>query len=229
MAWDYTLSDLVMFTPEVYLRLFIRLNEAVWPLQLLALAAGVAIPLLLTRRALMARKLAIALLAMAWVSCGLGFMGHFYAPINWPVAYFGYAFVAQALLTAAVTGIWQPPARWSPRGPRGSGLLALWVLMLLVLPGLTMAAASDVRALAIFGLTPDLTVLGAILVSTLSPRKLRWILLLIPALWCGFSALTLLALDMLFPVLVPLAGLLAILVAVFLPDAGRAAPWQSGN
>ncbi|MBS3803055.1 MAG: hypothetical protein KGY54_00780 [Oleiphilaceae bacterium] len=216
---EYALSDLIMFTPEVYLRLFIRFNEAVWPVQLLALAAGVAIPVLLTRQSMMARKLAVALLSLAWIACGFGFMGNFYAPINWPVAYFGYAFAGQALLIAAVAGAWQPPVRWSPVGQRGKALIALWLLMLLVLPWLTVAAASDGRALPFFALTPDLTVLGSILATTLVPRAVRWLLLLIPIVWCGFSALTLLALGLPFPIIVPLAGLLAAAVAFFLPDA----------
>jgi hypothetical protein len=221
MTWDYALSDLVMFTPEVYLRLFVRFNEAVWPLQLLVLAAGVAIPLLLTRQRLMARKLAVALLALAWVACAFGFVGNFYAPINWPAAWFGHAFVAQAMVIGAIAGIWQSPARWQPKSRRGSSLMAVWLLMLLVLPWLTMAAAGDVRALALFGLTPDLTALGSILLSALVSRSVRWVLLLIPALWCGFSTLTLWALDMLFPVIVPLVGLLAAVVIAFLPDDGK--------
>ncbi|MDX1634910.1 MAG: DUF6064 family protein [Marinobacter sp.] len=218
MTWDYALSDLVMFTPEVYLRLFVRFNEAVWPLQLVALVAGLAIPLLLTRATVLARKLAVALLALAWIFTGLGFTAEYYAPINWPVTYFGYAFVAQAMVTAAVAGAWRPPARLAPAQGRGRLLLVLWALVLLVLPWLTPATAGEASAIALFGLTPDVTATGSLLLAPLLTRAWRWLLVLLPLLWCLFSLLTLYTLGLALAMLVPLAGILLALVVLPLPD-----------
>lgn len=217
-ASDYALSDLLMFTSEVYLRLFIRFNEAAWPLQLLALAAGLAIPLLLTQGFPLARRLAMMLLALAWVATGLGFMGNFYAPINWPVYWFGFAFVAQAMLIGAVAGFFYLPDRISLTGGRGPWLIGLWMLGLLGLPWLTVAATGELAALALFGMTPDVTAAVSIAALILVPRRIRWLLLVIPLLWCAFSAVTLYALGTTGPMLVPLAGLVLGVVAVFLRD-----------
>lgn len=45
--WTYTLSDFLMFSPQVYYRLFELYNRALWPTQLLTVGAGVAILYLL--------------------------------------------------------------------------------------------------------------------------------------------------------------------------------------
>ncbi len=218
MPWDYALSDLVMFTPEVYLRLFVRFNEAVWPMQLVALVAGLAIPILLTRPTVLARKLAVVLLALAWIVTGLGFMAEYYAPINWPVSYFAYAFVAQAMVLAAVAGVWQPPVRLAPGHGPGGTLLGLWLLVLVVLPWLTVAATGELAALALFGLTPDLTATGSLLLAPLLPRARRWLVILLPLVWCLFSLLTLYTLDLTLALLVPLGGVVLGLVMLALPD-----------
>lgn len=221
MAWDYALSDLVMFTPEVYLRLFVRFNEAVWPLQLVALVAGLAIPILLTRPTVLARKLAVVLMALAWIFTGLGFMEEYYAPINWPVTYFAYAFVAQAMALAAVAGVWQPPVRLVPGHGPGGTLLGLWLLVLVALPWLTAAAAGELAGLALFGLTPDLTTTGSLLLAPLLPRVWRWLLVLLPLGWCLFSLLTLYTLDLTLAMLVPLGGVILALVVLVLPNPDR--------
>lgn len=217
-ATGYSLSDLLMFTPEVYLRLFVRFNEAVWPLQLLALAAGLAIPVLLTQRFPLARRLAVMLLALAWIATGLGFMGNFYAPINWPVGYFGFAFVAQAMLVGAVAGFFYLPDRISLRAGRGPWLIGFWLASLLGLPWLTVLATGQLAGLAVFGMTPDVTATASVAALVLLPRRLRWLLLVIPLVWCLFSTATLYALNMQVPMLVPLAGVVMGIVAVFLRD-----------
>lgn len=221
MVWDYSLADLVMFTPEVYLRLFVRFNEAAWPLQAVALVAGLAVPLLLTRAAVLARKLAVALMALGWIFTGLGFMQAYYAPINWPVTYFAYGFVAQAMLLAAVAGVWHPPAPLLPGQGYGRGLLVLWGLVLVVLPWLTVAAAGEPGALALTGTTPDLTAVASLLLTALLPRAWRWPVVLLPLGWCLFSLLTLYTLELFVAMLVPLVGVVLAVVTVAMPDPGQ--------
>lgn len=221
MAWNYALSDLVMFTPEVYLRLFVRFNDALWPLQLVAIVAGLGIPTLLMRPNLLARKVGVAVVALAWIFTGLGFMEEYYAPINWPVTYFAYAFVAQAMVVAAVAGAWQPPRRMAPERSRGRTLLVLWALVLVALPWLTVLSAGDSRALALYGLTPDLTAVGSLLLAPLLARAWRWLVVILPLAWCLFSLATLYTLGLVLPMLVPLAGVALALVVLALPDPAR--------
>ena len=55
--WTYRLSDLLLFSPQTYYRLFELYNAAIWPAQVLAIALGLAVvalgrphPLILIRR-----------------------------------------------------------------------------------------------------------------------------------------------------------------------------------
>ena len=47
--WAYQPSDLLMFSPQTYYRLFELYNAGLWPAQILTLAAGVAIAILMVR------------------------------------------------------------------------------------------------------------------------------------------------------------------------------------
>lgn len=218
MRWDYSLADLIMFTPEVYLRLFSRFNEAAWPLHLLALLGGLAIPFLLSRPLPLFRQLAIVLLALAWIYTGLGFLLEYYSPINWPVTYFAYGFVAQAMLIGAVAGLWHPVGQWPSGGARAGILWLLWLLCLFGLPWLTASAADSWQALSPFAMTPDVTVVATLPGLLLVHRRVRWLLLLLPLGWCFFSAATLLALGTTGLMMVPALGLVAGLVLLFLPS-----------
>ena len=71
---SYSLQDFVMFGPQVFLRLFVRINQDLWPWQLLAVVAAIGIPVLLLRQGDAARRLALGLVAVAWVTSGYGFL-----------------------------------------------------------------------------------------------------------------------------------------------------------
>lgn len=216
MAWDYTLSDLLMFTVEVFQRLYIRLNQDIWPWQWVVLAASIAIVPLLARPSFAARRLGIALLAVAWAGSGGGFLMTYYAPVNWPAEHAGIAFIVQSLLVLVVAGSTRfLPARLPVRSPAGLALITLWGLILLVLPWLSAIEAGDWRAVALFGLTPDLTALGWIVWSVLVSRTVRWLLLIFPLLWCLSSSILLWGLGAHLMMLVPVAGLLAGIAVLF--------------
>ena len=46
---SYSLQDFVMFGPQVFLRLFVRINQDLWPWQLLAVVIAIFIPVLISR------------------------------------------------------------------------------------------------------------------------------------------------------------------------------------
>ena len=68
--WTYRLSDLLMFSPRTYHRLFELMNAEIWPMQVVTIAAGLAVLglaiLKSTRRAAHGRVVA-AVLAAAWI------------------------------------------------------------------------------------------------------------------------------------------------------------------
>lgn len=63
---SYRLSDFLMFSPETYYRLLELYNEAVWPAQVAALAAGLLLLVLLRRPGAPSGSLVALLLAACW-------------------------------------------------------------------------------------------------------------------------------------------------------------------
>lgn len=110
----YEPADLLMFSPETYYRLFELTNAALWPAQILALGAGLAILALMLRGPLWRghsllrnalwrghswRGRAIAaLLAAAWGAVAWMYFLERYAQINLAAPVFAYGFIAQAVL-----------------------------------------------------------------------------------------------------------------------------------
>ena len=102
--WSYGLGDFLLFSPRTYYRLIERYNSGLWPLHLVALAAGIAL-LAVQRRPTPGRtRAACAILAIAWAWVGWAFLHRRYATINWAAEYFACGFAVEAVLLAVVAG-----------------------------------------------------------------------------------------------------------------------------
>jgi hypothetical protein len=203
---SYSLQDFVMFGPQVFLRLFVRINQDLWPWQLLAAGVAIAIPLVLLRQKPGARRLAVGLMAIAWAASGYGFLVNYFGPINWPAAWFGWAFVLQgALLGAAVffggaQGHTASPVRF----------VILWLIVVYALPWMAVAESGQWQALALYGVAPGITAAaGALLVAQISGAW-RWLCLPLPVLWSLFSAAMFWVLQTWWLLVIPAATLLLV-------------------
>ncbi|KPP98056.1 DUF6064 family protein [Marinobacter sp. HL-58] len=199
---SYSLSDFLMFGPEVFLRLFVRINQDVWPWQAIAVVMMVLIAGLLVRGNTAAKRAILLLLAAAWVWSGAGFLMEYYGPINSPATWFGWAFILQgSLLTvAALVCPWERTARRAAqRWQAGTG----WLVVTALLPFLVVAQTGNWQSLALFGITPDLTVAASVPCLLMFPRRVRWVFLLLPLLWALFSMATLWALGIRLMLVLP--------------------------
>src|SRR5262249_37945361 len=150
-----------------------------------AIALGVLLVLVCLRRD---GRAATALLAAVWIWVAVAFLALRYATINWAATYAAWAFGVEAalLLWTALRG------RFELAGRIGPAVVA-FPFSLEPLSGLVLGR--PLRQIELFGLAPDPTVvapLGALL--ALRPRR-RWLLMIIPVLWCLFTGLTLLAMN----------------------------------
>lgn len=188
---SYTLSDFLLFSPRVYERLFVLHNQDLWPAQLLAVALGAAVFVLLLRGTAPARRAGFVILGAAWiVVAGVFFLGR-YQEINWLGAYIApLAALQGALLT--VLGLRGTVALISPTSNATAYALATVVLACgLGYPLLEMAVGSSLNATQTFALTPDPTAVATLGAAGLLAGRLRFLAALIPALWCAFTILTL--------------------------------------
>jgi hypothetical protein len=203
---SYSLQDFVMFGPQVFLRLFVRINQDLWPWQLLAVTIAIFIPVLILRQNKTARRLAVGLMALAWVFSGYGFLVGYFGPINWPAAWFGWAFVAQGLLLAAAV---------FAGGIHNSRLsvgefAVLWLIAVCGLPWLAMADSGQWHAVALFGVVPGTTAAAGALALALMTRTWRWLYLPLLVLWSLFSAAILWVLQTWWLLITPVATLLLV-------------------
>jgi hypothetical protein len=193
--WTYTLSDFLMFAPRTYYRLFELYNLAIWPMQLLTLALGVALLALMQGRASWHGRAAAAILAACWLWVAIRFHLERYATINWAASYFAAAFALEALLLAWIGVVrgrlafdrGQPIARWT-----GLGLV---VFAVLAFPFVGMLAGRTWAQSEIFGVAPDPTAIATLGVLCAASGRSTWVLQIVPALWSAVSAATLFAMQ----------------------------------
>jgi hypothetical protein len=218
-GWQtYRLEDFIPFTPDIYWRLLERINEAFWPLHVLAVAIGLTALLLALRGN---KRVALALLAPAWLTSGIIFHWTYYAELNWAAPWFGWAFIAQAALLLAVAlfagssrthGPSKGLSNWIGATVAMASLLGYPLIAATIGPGPSQAET--------YGLHPDPTAiatLGVLLILLRGPSF--WLASVIPILWCVIGSLTLVAIDASWA-LIPLAA--AIIIAGTSIARGRA-------
>lgn len=215
---SYSLQDFVMFGPQVFLRLFIRINQDLWPWPVLALLVSVAVPVLLLKQGTSARRLVLGLVAVAWITSGYGFLVGYFGPINWPAGWFGWAFVVQG----AVLAVASLAGGVNDQQPYLRALAVVWLVAVCGLPWAVVAQTGDWQAIALFGVAPGTTVAAGVLMFALLPGPWRWLYLIVPVLWTLFSAAMLWGLRTWWLLAAPLATLMFMGAAVwFSPRRGR--------
>jgi hypothetical protein len=217
--WTYSLSDLLLFSPRTYYRLFELYNEAVWPMQVAAAAIGLVILALLLLRPPVAGRTIALLLAACWAWIAWAYLGRSYATINWAAVYFAYGFVLQALLlvlggAAGLVKFTKPESRLAPAG------LGLFVFALLIQPLIGPLLGRSWSEIELFGLAPDPTVVATLGVL-LAADRIRFVLMIVPLLWCAIGGATLSAMGAPDALLLPAAGLLAVLLGGWVRLASR--------
>lgn len=219
--WTYRPADLLMFSPETYYRLFELHNQALWPAQIGALAAGLAILALISGKARWQGRAIAGLLAAAWLFVAWGYFFERYAAINLAAGYMGWAFALQAALlaTGAAAGLLSFTGMTIWRARAG---MALLVFSLFLQPLIGPLAGRSWAGVELFGMAPDPTVLATLGVLVAADRP-RWVLLLIPLLWCTVSGATLWTMGAPDALLMPAAGLLTLALGIHGSLEARAA------
>ena len=86
------------YTPEIYLRLFVAYNQAIWPLQLIFTAGFVTAFLLSIKKPAIGSRILSALLSAAYIVAGSGFYFNFLFDLFWPAPLLFALCLLQALL-----------------------------------------------------------------------------------------------------------------------------------
>jgi hypothetical protein len=187
--WTYRPSDFLLFAPRTYYRLFELYNQEIWPLQIVALAAGVTILVLMRTRAAWSGRIVAAVLAACWLWVAWAFHWQRYATINWAASYFAAGFVLQALLLiwiGVARGRLQFDSNPSTRSRIGA---VIFLFALIVQPLLGLLVGRQWLQLEFFGVAPDPTALATVGLL-LAANRVSWIAVPLPMLWCMIGGIT---------------------------------------
>jgi hypothetical protein len=219
--WSYRLSDFLLFSPRTYHRLFELYNAAVWPAQAAAALLGLLMLVLLRRGGPVAGPAVAAILAACWAWVAIAFHLDRYATINWVAPWAAVAFLAQAALlvwAGAVGGRLSVPPRLDAAGRAGVGI---FLFALLAQPAIGLLLGRSWRQAEIFGLAPDPTAIGTLGLLLALAGPARWVLMVLPALWCAATGATLWAMSAPDSWVAPAAALLALALVVWQALARR--------
>lgn len=191
--WTYRLSDLILFSRDVYYGTFALYHRGIWPAHVV-LVLLVALAALGYRRArddASRGRIVVGLLTFCWVWIAVAFHAHRYATINWAAKYFAAAFLLQAVLLA-----WLAFRGRVALDTRSIRRLLLGVAVLAVAAPLTgLATGRQWDQVELLGVTPDPTATATILALGLSSPRVPRLAFVIPVVWCLVGGLTLYALH----------------------------------
>jgi len=212
--WTYRLTSFLLFSPQTYYRTIERYNLEIWPAQLVGVAIGLAIIMLLMLKGATRERIIAALLTACWLWIGWAFNYERYAQINWVAPWIAATFALEALLLAAVGGVARRLVLWPAAGREFRIALTLIAVVVVGYPLLAPVTGRPWTTAEVFGVSADPTALATVAVLALVRDRTRWLLLIIPLLWCSFTVLTLWAMRSAEAVVVAGAALLALAPAV---------------
>ncbi len=184
----YSLIDFIPFAEPVYHRLFVRVNEFLWPGQIAAiLAAAGALWALLRGRGWLVGWL----LGLGWCVVGWVFHHQFYAELNWAGTQAGALFLVEGL-ALVINGHIGGFDREEPSTFSLVDTITLVFGMVIIFAYPLLSPLLDHRAWAgveIVGIAPNPTALLTLVTMILADRVI-WHLMVIPLLWCLVAGAT---------------------------------------
>lgn len=199
--WTYRLSDFLLFSPETYFRLFELHNEALWPWQMAAVIAGLAM------LSLTGQPLALLFAGAAWLLVAWVWLYERYLTINWAAEWLAYGFALQGLLLWIYA--FDRDLRPTEGRSRAAGFM-LVVCALILQPLLPWMLGRPWQQGEVFALMPGPTVAATL--GLLLALRAHWLLLVLPLIWCVLDGATLWTMKAPAFWLLPVAGLLTLVL-----------------
>ncbi len=222
--WTYELSDFLLFSDRVYIRLFELHNAALWPAQIGTLLLGCAILYALLRPGQSGARFVPLALGVLWIGIAWTFFWQRYATINWAAPYIAPLFMLQGvafIALAAGPGLALPGSAKRPLGYLAA--VSLLLLCLFAYPVLAPALGRPMATAEVFGIAPDPTAAATLAVLAACRGRERWLLMIVPLLWSALTGLTLWTMGAQEALVAPTCALAAGAMAVACRSADRGA------
>ncbi|MET0100291.1 MAG: DUF6064 family protein [Sedimenticola sp.] len=216
---SYSLTDLLLFSPDTYFRLYELNNMALWPLQPFLPVVAFAVLGLSRYGSGMSRRVGLLLLALSWAAVGWWFLYQHYAQINTAAPWYAAAFAIEALLIAG-PGFGGTLAAVRPAYPVLPGLM-LFLYALVVHPLIGPLFGRPWSGIELFGAAPDPTAMATLGILLMMGGKMARLLSLIPLAWCLVSGLTFLAMEITYGLSTPAVAVIAVIANALLSRRAR--------
>lgn len=189
--FDYTLSDLLLFSSETYWRLFEQVNLVVWPYQLVVLPALIGLAVACMSGWLRNGLIVGVSLASCWAFVGIVFLEKYYSEINWAIYYVMPLVWVQIVLLL----LFSPRLDYSTFGH--TPVLALVVVLFaLIYPVLGLLDGRPFTQVEVVGIAPDPTAFfNVALMALAKPDWRRTVLSFLPSIWLATSVATIITLE----------------------------------
>jgi uncharacterized membrane protein YwaF len=212
--WTYGITDLVLFTPETYFRLFELYHRDWWPMQLACLAMAVVILLCLWLRPARGGRVIAILLAASWGWLGWAFLHLRFAPIHWVANWYAVAFFLQALLLF-IYGVSRRGMEFETGNTVRTGIgVVVLLFALLVMPATAHLSGREWMQAELFAMTPDATALATLGLLLLVKGQVAVWLVIIPVAWSFVTGATLWALEAPEALILPVGAILTIVLMI---------------
>lgn len=210
--FQYRLKDLLHFRPSAYYRLFELYNADLFPAQVAALGAGLAILLLLLRGADDVRqgRIIAAILSACWLWVAWAFHYQRMATIHLGGPLIAAGFALQGLLLLWIGAVRGGLAFRASGDPAGRAGVAIFLFALAAQPLIGPLAGRPWSQAELFGLAPDPTAVATLGLALLIRGPAAWVLLALPFLWCIVQGTTLWLLKSPDALVLPVAALLTL-------------------
>lgn len=197
----YQLSDFLLFSPDTYDRLFELHNAALWPWQVAAVMAGLAMLVVA------GQPLALLFAGAAWLLTAWLWFYQSYVTINWAAEYVAWGFALQGLLL----WIYAFDRELQPADSRSRAVgFTLVICALFLQPLLPWMLGRPWQQGEVFALTPGPTVVATL--GLLLALRAPWLLLVLPLVWCALDGAALWTMKAPAFWLLPVAGLLTLVL-----------------
>ncbi len=153
-----------------------------------------------------------ALVALVWLVVAWGYFIDLYATINLAAPYFALGFAVQAVLMVVVGVILGHITFHDVKSLTEKAGIGVFLFALIFQPFIGPLFGREWSGVELFGSAPDPTVVGTLGVL-LAADRIRWEFFAIPVLWCAITGATLWIMKSPEAFLMPLAGLLALILA----------------
>lgn len=209
---------LLPYTAEVFFSAMARYNAAWFPAVLLgwlAVAGAFALALRPPRGdAVLAGRIAAALLAAGWIWTGWAHQLQLMAPLNFMAPIYAWAWIGQgALLALLGTALGRLPLAWRGDAASWTGLV-LALLGLVLYPLAVLALGHPWRGLPLAGTAPDATAIATAGLLLLTAPRPALLCLVVPLGWGGVAGLSAWLLGFPLDAAVPVAALLALALTI---------------